>query len=941
MNPSNPFPRPRGLLRLPSRAAVVLWAAALQLAVTATQLRAQDRPTIPPADFGRWEDLGPATLAPFGDWIAYRIERVNEENELRIRDIDGDSTRVVPWGSAPAFSADGHWLAWAVGVSPEERERLEEADEPVRDGAGVLDLDSGEVRSFDAVRVRAFDATGRYLALQGYPSEEPAGKGADLRVLDLRSGAEATFGNVAEFAWSDSLSLLALAIATGEDAVNGVQVYDAVGGRIQSLDASGSTYRQLAWREGAADLAVLRSEEAASDDGAAHEVLAWRGLDGMDPTEFVLTGEVEGVADGMEIVRHAPPRWSRDGTLVAIGLRPKREEEAEDSAEDDGPESEPELPSLEIWHTSDVRLYPQQKASEMRDRQRTLAAVWHVDDGRVVQVGAKLLAGTRLLKGWKWAVENDDDPYPFGAMFGKPYHDTWRIDVATGERARIGEHDRYVWMSPGGTRMLVFDGEHYEVATIDDASTRTDLTSGLPTVFADTTYDTPTDMLPPYGFRPGGWFEGDETILLYDKHDIWRVSTVGEAALRLTDGAESGITYRVARMPEDDVPGLDPSEPIYLTMHDDQTEERRYARLMPDGSVETLVLDDKYFLRLTRADSAEAFAYESMAFDDSPDYFLAGSDLSNPRQVTDTNPFMSEYAWGRAQLFDFTSETGRALQAGILLPANYHGGPVPTIVYTYEILTPRIHRFRPPSERDYYNYVAWTQEGYAVLLPDIVYTAREPGPSALASVRAAVAKAVELGYTDPKAVGLIGHSWGGYQATYLPTRTNIFAASVAGAPLTDFVSFMGQIHWNSGIAELSHWETGQGRMEVPFWEDPDAHRRSSPIHKVQDLETPLLMAHGTEDGTVDWDQATEFYNFARRAGKQMVLLVYEGENHGFRQEANQVDYHRRILEWFDHYLKGEPAPAWIADGVAFEDLDKEKRRVATQPEASGKPERHR
>ena len=157
-----------------------------------------------------------------------------------------------------------------------------------------------------------------------------------------------------------------------------------------------------------------------------------------------------------------------------------------------------------------------------------------------------------------------------------------------------------------------------------------------------------------------------------------------------------------------------------------------------------------------------------------------------------------------------------------------------------------------------------------------------------------MAKAVEMGVADPDAVGLIGHSWGGYQATFLPTRTDIFAASVAGAPLTDFVSFMGALHWNPGIAELSHWETGQARMEVPFWEDPEAHRRNSPVHEVHNMETPLLMAFGDEDGVVDWDQGTEFFNFARRAGKQMVLLVYEGEDHGFREEANQKDYHRRI-----------------------------------------------
>jgi dipeptidyl aminopeptidase/acylaminoacyl peptidase len=933
----------------------LLFAVALTVAV-ALPATAQDLPTVPPSEYGRWESLGfGARLSPFGDWIAYPVRRVNEENELRIRELSGDSTHAVPWGASPDFSPNGRWLTWSVGVSPDEREKAEEADEPVRNSVTLLDLGSWTERDFDGVAARTFDATGRFLALHGYPPEEPAGKGADLRIVDLDTGAETTFGNVGEYAWSDSLSLLAMAIATGADDANGVQVYDAADGRIRSLHTSRSAYRGLSWREGAADLALLRTEEDASSEDAAHEVLAWRGLDGSSPTAFVLTEEAEGVEDGLEIVRHASPRWSDDGSIVAIGLRPEPEDEDDDedddmdddgesdddgveedgdpegAGEDEDDDDEPELPGVQIWHSRDVRVYPQQKVAESSDGRRTLAAAWHLDDGHIVQLGSELLSSARLLEGWRWAVENDDDPYPFGAMFGKPYRDTWRVDVATGERTRIAERQRYLWASPGGTRFLTFDGEHYRAAEIGaDPGLGHILTESIPTEFANTEYDTPTDMLPPHGFGPGGWFEGDEAVLLYDKHDIWKVSVTGAPPVRLTDGAESGVIYRVAFLPDDDVPGLEADEPLYLTMHHDETEQRGFARLMPDGTVESLVFDDFLFTGLAKADSADVYLYQTMAFATSPNYFVGGPGLAGAPRVSDLNPFMSEYAWGRAELFNFTSEEGRDLQAGILLPANYEGGPVPTIVYTYEKLTPQIHRFRAPSERDYYNFTAWTQHGYAVLLPDIVYTAREPGPSALASVRAAVAKAVELGYTQEDAVGLIGHSWGGYQATFLPTRTNIFAASVAGAPLTDFVSFMGQFHWNGGLPELSHWETGQGRMEVPFWEDPEAHRRSSPIHKVHEMETPLLMAHGNEDGVVDWDQATEFYNFARRAGKEMVLLVYEGEDHGFRQEPNQKDYHRRILEWFGHYLRGEPAPAWITDGVALDDLEEEKRRVATK-----------
>jgi dipeptidyl aminopeptidase/acylaminoacyl peptidase len=275
-------------------------------------------------------------------------------------------------------------------------------------------------------------------------------------------------------------------------------------------------------------------------------------------------------------------------------------------------------------------------------------------------------------------------------------------------------------------------------------------------------------------------------------------------------------------------------------------------------------------------------------------------------------------------LVDFTSEVGVPLQAVLQYPVNYvEGETYPMIVYTYELLSQGLHRYITPSERSYYNYQVWTQQGYFVLQPDIVYRPRDPGVSAVEAVVPAVARVVEMGMVDADRVGLIGHSWGGYQATYIPTRTDIFATSVAGAPLTNFLSMVGSLHWNPGMPELGHWETGQARMDVPPWEDFEAHVRNSPAAFIQDLETPMLMMHGSEDGVVDFGQGVEFYNYARRAGKEFVFLVYPGADHGLRDESNQVDYHRRILQWFGHYLKGDDAPTWMTEGVRWLDREKE------------------
>jgi dipeptidyl aminopeptidase/acylaminoacyl peptidase len=252
------------------------------------------------------------------------------------------------------------------------------------------------------------------------------------------------------------------------------------------------------------------------------------------------------------------------------------------------------------------------------------------------------------------------------------------------------------------------------------------------------------------------------------------------------------------------------------------------------------------------------------------------------------------------------------------------------ITYVYERLSQSVHNYSVPSERSSYNPAVWTSLGYFVLQPDIFFRGRRPGTSALECIRPAVQTVVDTGMVDGDHVGLVGHSWGGYEAAYVPTQTDIFAASVSGAALTNFFSMFGTVHWNQGLPEASHFETGQARMDVPYWDDMEAYVRESPVMGIPQLETPMLMAFGDSDGTVDWHQGVEMYNYARRAGKMFVMLVYADENHSNRQEKNQVDYHHRILDWFGHYLKGQPAKPWITDGVSVMERNDELKRRGRQ-----------
>ena len=917
---------------------------ALYLTLGATTITAQDRPRLSEDDYDQWERLGAAVLSPDGLWLAVAVGRVSDDNELRIHQTDADSTVVVSYGTRSSFSADGAWLAYAIGVSEEEREAAEGRNGRVHNSLGLLNLQTGEQEEIEDVAAFSFSDDGAYLSLTRYKPEDKDSEGVDVIIRTMATGSIMSFGNVSGIAWQGEGNLLALTIDADGQVGNGVSLYEPSTGLLRSLDAGAATYRGLSWRDESADLVVLKTFEDEAYEDTAHVALAWRDLDD-DGSEGSSLDPRAGTSfpQSMRIVEFRTPSWSDDGSTVFLGIQERRpdpdveetpendsdadpdtdpdadDEEGEDDEEGGEAEDEEEKAGVEIWHTLDFDPVPQQRVRELQLRRENFVSAWHLEDDRFVQLGDELTELTSMVEGGNWLVGRDQSPYDELAMFRQQFFDLYAIDAETGAKTMI--EDRLTIQmggSAGGRYVVWFEGEDYFSYDLDSGEKR-NITENVPTQFVNLDLTPTREQMPPFGIA--GYLEDDEAILLNDKWDVWEVELDGDGHQRLTYGAEDEVRYRVTDLDLEE-PAYDSDEPLYYTVYGEWTKKAGFASARRGDSPEALIWDDKSFGgflgRLQMAEDADVFAFREERFDDSPDYFVAGPDLQNPRQVTDTNPFQDDYAWGRAELVDYENEWGRKLQGALIYPADYEPGRLyPMIVYHYELTSQSLHQYQVPDPTQYYNVQIWGQEGYFVLRPDIVYRDRRPGQSNVETIRPAVAAAVATGMIDADNIGLIGHSWGGYQTTFFVTQDDLFRTAVAGAPLTNLMSMYLSFYWNSGGTDARIFEISQGRMQVPWWEDYASYEANSPLHHIQNLNTPLLMMFGTNDGAVEYNQGVEFYNAARRLGKHMVMLSYEGENHGLAREPNQLDYQHRIMEWFAHYLKGEPAPDWITKGVPY------------------------
>lgn len=932
-----------------------------------------------------FRNISLAVFSSDGRWLAYRLTPLQGDSEVVLREVDSDREYRFPVGELPPppeasggpppaatsdllFSDDGQWLAMTVFPARKEAERLRRQRKPLQNAVRLVGVATGEPVDYPGVRQFAFSGESSVaIALLRYapepaspaaagapaaaPSPRPAGvrgdrpRGADLIVRDLSSGLEMTLGSVGGFAFDRKGRYLAWTTDTADGVGNGVSLRALATGTVRVLDSAKASYERLHWMEEGDALAVLRGEEDKAYDDRLYSAIGFRDLDAATPAraEYVPVKDAAFPPE-MTISPNRDPEWTADRAGLLFGIHvPKKklpragEDAGGATAERDG-EGVGEKADLVLWHWRDSRLQSQQQVQEDRDRRFSYLAAWRIGDRRFLRLADEELREVRAPARGNWAVGIDRRDYELtGSLEGRNYQDVYAVDLTTGKRTRVARQVRWLYgQSPDGRQLLYFDGGHFHVVDLASGQV-TAITRGAPVSFVDVE-DDHNVVNPPV--PPVGWTADSDAVLLSDAWDVWRVPASGSGAVNLTgNGRRDQVRYRRRFVLDPDEKGIDLSAPLYLDAYGEWTKKGGVARVDAGSpGARLLVWDDVTVARLLKARRADRLAFTRESWRDFPDYHVGDMLLGDARRVTDGQRQLAAFTWGSgARLVDYVSDQGRKLQGALFLPAGYQPGrKYPTLVYIYEKLSDQMNRFAPPTANGF-NRTVYTSNGYAVLMPDITYTINDPGMSAVWCVLPALKAAVASGVVDAGRVGLQGHSWGGYQTSFLITQTGAFRAAVAGAPLTDMVSMYSLIYKNTGGGNMAIFESSQGRFKGGYWDNWDAYVRNSPIAFARNVTTPLVLLHNDRDGAVDFTQGVEYYNTLRRLKKPVVMLEYVGENHGLRKPANQHDYTVRMKEFFDHFLMAAPAPAWWTDGVPRLEMDDHlrQRRTPAPPDPTG------
>lgn len=576
---------------------------------------------------------------------------------------------------------------------------------------------------------------------------------------------------------------------------------------------------------------------------------------------------------------------------------------------------------VEIWNAADRWVHWKQELSGS-DADIPKTGIWFPAEGSSAPVTTNEFPKLILSADQKFAFLSNPKQYePQYELHGP--RDYYILNLQTFERKLLLEKHAAnfdnVIPSPKGNLIAYFKKNNWWIYNIS-ANSHINITKNIDAKFSAQTPSYAAEAV--FGFP--GWSTSEKEALIYDQYGILAVNTDGNGFRRIAPVNDSNIKYRMA-----DIKGrfslkslydgtvsnsYDLFSDLYLSGEADNG-KTGYFKWNARNGITDIIFEDSYTDGFCKASNMELFFCRKQNFDKAPQ-ILVLNNRTKSRSVFQSNPQQTQYHWGHSELIRYKNKEGKDLKGVLFFPADYNPEKkYPMIVNVYQIQSKKLHQYKNPtlSNGNGFNQTVFTLEGYFVLLPDIINENHNPGLAAADCVNAAVLKVMERKIIDPKKIGIMGHSFGGYESSFVITQSDMFAAASAGGSITNLTSFYLNENKNNGQPEMWRLENGQWAMRNTPFENPLLYNRNSPIEHVKNVQTPLLLWTGKSDEQVDPHQSMEFHLALRRLSKKNIMLQYPKEGHDLSNPQNRQDLTKRILQWFNHYLKDETPEKWITE----------------------------
>ena len=888
-----------------------------------------------------WKSLSGQQISNDGQYVSYEINPQKGDGWLYIKNLETNELDSMERGTDAVFAPHTNYLAYRV-TPPEEAVRQAKVDEKdeekfPNDHLEIRLLPEGDIiriENIQSFHVPEEETSCMLYHLEKDPESEE--EGARLVLFNPVTEEEDTFENVVDYTMSKNGKAFLIHHSEkgeeGEDEEDEedkedeekyerIQMFNTDSRFGQTIFEGSGQIEQISIDDEGIRAAFLYAEE---EEPPVYDLHLWQ--EGDDLSSVTVSADTPGVPGGWSPSAYASPSFPEDGDKLFFGTAPIPKAEPEDTLLDE------EKYRVDIWHYEDPLIQPMQKVQKEEEKKRTYTAAWHLDEEKMVQLADSVMPNVTTNQYGDGSIEMgySMEPYKIPNSFesGK-YRDVYLVDVNTGERSLVLEkHRGSVHRSTTGDPRLSPDGnfllhynqeEHHWYAMSTDNHESVKITGDIPYPLYDVLHDTPAEP-GPHGVA--GWIEDDSYVLIYDRFDIWRVDPTGEdEAAPLTDGfgRDNNIRLRYVDLdPETESIGL--RDNIMLSAFDIYTKQSGFyhARANRSRDPQRLVMDDVRYYRPEKARDANVMIWRKSTFEHYPDLWVSDISFADAERISDTNPQQDEYLWGTVELVEWKSFANDSLQGLLYLPETFDPEKsYPMLVYFYERSSDGLHsHFVPTPSWSTINRSFYVSNDYIIFVPDIPYTVGYPGQSAYdAIVSGTKAMVNQFDFIDRENIGLQGQSWAGYQIAWLITRTDMYKAAMAGAPVSNMFSAYGGIRWSTGMSRIYQYEETQSRIGGTIWDETLRYIENSPIFHADRINTPLLMMHNDDDGAVPWYQGIELYMGMRRLGKPVWMLSYNDEAHNLRRRPNRMDLSIRMHQFFEHYLRDEPAPRWMEDGI--------------------------